>query len=140
MARAVISDSKRRPQCEPLYDMDPQTGASVEVFFADRVLAESFGRGTGWFWWTCQHGSLPDGLPTGPFATSYAAFRDALLSSNSTAQRFGKRITAVGAIAEGAGQESLRTRRQESVPGLASRSRAIAAALTARERIAERAC
>ncbi len=32
MARAVISDPKRRTACEPLYDIDPQTGASVEIF------------------------------------------------------------------------------------------------------------
>jgi ABC-type ATPase involved in cell division len=50
VARAVISDPKRRAAYEPLYDIDPQTGASVEVFYADQVLAESFGtRGAGWF-------------------------------------------------------------------------------------------
>ena len=49
MARAVISDPKRRPALEPLYeDIDPRTGASIEVFYADRVLAGSFGtRGAG---------------------------------------------------------------------------------------------
>jgi hypothetical protein len=36
---------------EPLYDIDPQTGATIEVFYADRSL-ETFGRcGAGWFWW-----------------------------------------------------------------------------------------
>ena len=77
MARAVIS-STGRAACEPLYDFDPQTGASIEVFYADRVLAKAFGRESGWFWWSCQSGFLPDGEPTGPFATSYAAYRDAL--------------------------------------------------------------
>jgi hypothetical protein len=76
MARAAISNTGRAA-CEPLYDIDPQTGASVEVFYADRVLAKSFGRDSGWFWWSCQVGFLP-GEPTGPFATSYAAYRDAL--------------------------------------------------------------
>ena len=28
---------------EPLYDVDPRTGASIEVFYADRAL-ETFGR------------------------------------------------------------------------------------------------
>ena len=70
MARAVISDPKRRSAFEPLYDIDPQTGASIEVFYADPALANPFGRGTGRFWWTCQRGFLPDGPPTGPFATS----------------------------------------------------------------------
>jgi hypothetical protein len=77
MARAVISNTGRAA-CEPLYDIDPQTGASIEVFYADRVLAKSFGRGTGWFWWSCRSGLLPGGEPTGPFATSYGAYRDAL--------------------------------------------------------------
>ena len=77
MARAVIS-STGRAACEPLYDIDPQTGASVEVFYADCALAGSFGTASeGWFWWACQGGFLP-GAPTGPFATSYAAYRDAL--------------------------------------------------------------
>ena len=79
MARAVISDPKRRSAFEPLYDIDPRTGASIEVFYADRALANSFGRGTGWFWRTCQRGSLPDDRPTGPFATSYAAYRNFVL-------------------------------------------------------------
>jgi hypothetical protein len=42
------------------------------------ALAKSFGRGAGWFWWSCQSGFLPDAEPTGPFATSDAAYRDAL--------------------------------------------------------------
>ena len=39
-------------QCahDPLYDIDPLTGISIEVFWADRAL-ETFGRcGAGWFW------------------------------------------------------------------------------------------
>ena len=51
MARAVISGPKRRTAYEPLYDIDPQTGASVEIFYAYRVLAMSFGTRGGWFWW-----------------------------------------------------------------------------------------
>ncbi len=77
MARGVISDPKRRTACEPLYDIDPQTGASVEIFYADRALASSFGtRDAGWFWWACQPACLPEGPPIGPFATSYAAYRN----------------------------------------------------------------
>jgi hypothetical protein len=78
MARAVISDPKRRAALEPIYDAHPDTGDSIEVFFSDRWLAKSFGAsGAGWFWWTCQSGCLP-GSPTGPFGTSYAAYRDAM--------------------------------------------------------------
>lgn len=44
-------DFKQCARREPLYDINPQTGVSIEVFYADRAL-ESFGRrGTGWFWW-----------------------------------------------------------------------------------------
>jgi len=65
----------QRPRREPLYDIDPQTGATIEVFYADREL-ETFGRGcAGWFWWPRRRGSSPASPATGPFATSYAAYR-----------------------------------------------------------------
>jgi hypothetical protein len=35
-------------------------------------------RGAGWFWWPRQRSFAPDGPATGPFATSYAAYRHAL--------------------------------------------------------------
>jgi hypothetical protein len=65
---------------EPIYDLNPSTGASIEVFYADRAL-ETFGRsGAGWFWWSRRSGFAPDSLATGPFATSYAAYRHAMKS------------------------------------------------------------
>jgi hypothetical protein len=77
VARAVISDPKRHTAFDPLYDIDPQTGASVEIFYADSAVAESFGTpSAGWFWWSCQCGSLPHDLPTGPFTSSYLAYRN----------------------------------------------------------------
>ncbi len=79
MARAVICIFGRRATGEPLYDFDPLTGITVEVFYADRVLANSFGTRAGWFWWTCRRGFLPDELPTGPFASSYLAYRSWLI-------------------------------------------------------------
>jgi hypothetical protein len=79
MARVVISDLKRR-RYEPLYDIDPKTGASAEIFFADHALAASFGASSGWFWWTGQPACVPDGPPIGPFATSYAAYRNFALA------------------------------------------------------------
>ena len=70
----------QRPRREPLNDIHPLTGASIEVFYADRAL-ETFGRcGAGWFWWPRRRGCSPDGSPTGPFATSYAAYRHAMKS------------------------------------------------------------
>jgi hypothetical protein len=63
---------------EPLFDVHPRTGASIEVFYADRAL-ETFGKcGGGWFYWGRRRGSSPDGPATGPFATGYAAYRHAM--------------------------------------------------------------
>jgi hypothetical protein len=73
----VTSSMKQYAAHEPLYDIDP-TGVSIEVFYADRTL-ETFGRGgAGWFWWSRRRGFSPEGPATGPFATSYAAYRHAL--------------------------------------------------------------
>jgi len=47
MARAIVA-TERLAAFEPLYDIDPRTGASLEVFYADRVLAGSFSRHEGW--------------------------------------------------------------------------------------------
>jgi hypothetical protein len=92
MARAAISGSKRRPTFEPLYDFDPRTTASIEVFYADLVLARSFqARGAGWFWWSCERGCQPGIPPAGPFATSYAAYRDAVGGGR---QLFAKRLNS----------------------------------------------
>src|SRR5436190_23879902 len=68
-----------RARCyEPLYDIYPLTGATIEVFYADRAM-ETFGRvGAGWFWCSRQRGLCPVGLATGPFATGYAAYRHAM--------------------------------------------------------------
>ena len=92
MARAIVTSVERRAIGEPLYDKDPQTGASIEVFRADAVLAQSFGARGGWCWWSCLPGCLPDTPPHGPFATSYGAFRDAL-ARHSKPPQFGRRIT-----------------------------------------------
>ena len=75
----MTSNSKQCARREPIYDINLQTGTSFEVFYADRTL-ETFGRGGGgWFWWSRQRGSAPEGPATGPFATSYAAYRNAIL-------------------------------------------------------------
>ena len=107
MARAVIaSRSGRRDRHEPLYEIDRQTGDTIEVFYADHVLAASFSApGTGWFWWTCQSGQLPDTPPCGPFATSYTAYRDAMAGLTLLPQRA---RTAVLAEREHSGPAQLR--------------------------------
>ena len=82
-------------QCahEPLYDILPQTGVSIEVFYADRTL-ETFGRdGAGWFWSPRRRGCSPDGSPTGPFATSYGAYRHAMVTARVIASDRGSHAT-----------------------------------------------
>ena len=70
-----------RAAFEPLYDTDPHTGARIEVFFADRVLAASFSGRIGWHFWSCFPGCLPHTQPHGPFHTSYGAYRAAILAA-----------------------------------------------------------
>jgi hypothetical protein len=90
MARSNLRQSARQG---PLFDIHPQAGISIEVFFADRAL-ETFGRGgSGWFWWPRRPGFAPDGSPTGPFATSYAAYRNAMSVSRGEGDlRLGKPV------------------------------------------------
>ena len=75
------------PKYAPLFDVDPVTGRSIEVFYADRAL-ETFGRiGAGWFWWPRQRGLAPTGPAAGPFPSSYAAYRHAAISAAVTSKR-----------------------------------------------------
>jgi hypothetical protein len=74
-------------QREPLFDVHPLTGISFEVFYSDRTL-ETFGRrGAGWFWWSRRRGFSPAGPATGPFPTSYAAYRNAVTTPSATNSR-----------------------------------------------------
>jgi hypothetical protein len=75
MAPWATSNPGQWARYEPLFDVHPWTGVSFEVFYSDRTL-ETFGRlGAGWFWWSRRRGFSPAGLATGPFPTSYAAYR-----------------------------------------------------------------
>jgi hypothetical protein len=74
----MVPLTSQRARHEPLYDVHPTTGASIEVFYADRAL-ETFGRcGAGWFYWARRRGFSPAAPATGPFATSYSAYRHAI--------------------------------------------------------------
>jgi hypothetical protein len=77
----ALTSNLQNASREPLYDINPLTGISIEVFYSDRTL-ETFGRGgAGWFWWLRRRGFSPDGPATGPFATNFAAYRHALGAS-----------------------------------------------------------
>lgn len=54
--RAPTSNTRQLVRHEPLFDIHPRTGTSIEVFYADRTL-ETFGRcGAGWLWQSRRHG------------------------------------------------------------------------------------
>src|ERR1700730_5742029 len=75
---AATSSLRQRARRVSFFDVDPRTGVSIEVFYADRTL-ETFGRsGAGWFYWARLCGLAPSSPPTGPFATSYAPYRHAM--------------------------------------------------------------
>ena len=46
---------------KPLFDVHPATGASIEVFYADRTLETFGGHGAGWFWHAHWRGSAGSG-------------------------------------------------------------------------------
>jgi hypothetical protein len=52
---ACRHSTQRRSQYEPLYDVDPHTGVTIEVFFGDHVLAGMLG-----FDGPCNPGCVPD--------------------------------------------------------------------------------
>jgi len=69
---------------EPIFDIHPRTGFTIEIFYVDQTL-ESFGRtGAGWFWHLRRRGFAPQGQSIGPFPTSYSAYRNALHLANSS--------------------------------------------------------
>jgi hypothetical protein len=70
------SNGRRYAAFEPLYEVNRETGEVLEVWYAHRVLARSFGEGAGWFWWASKPGRPPDSLPIGPFPSAYRAFKD----------------------------------------------------------------
>jgi hypothetical protein len=71
---------------EPLFDVHPVTGVSIEVFYAGSP-PRCFGRGSaGWHWHFRQRGYAANGPAVGPFSSAYLAFRHALISVGSTQQ------------------------------------------------------
>jgi hypothetical protein len=92
----------RASRNEPFFDVDPVTGFSIEVFWADSTL-ETFGRrGAGWFWHFRRRGFAPKRPAHGPFPTSYSAYRDALRRRTDPRQ-FGERSPGFRLCADRAG-------------------------------------
>ena len=66
-------------------ESEPHALPDGEVFHhdsRDNVTFENgelshYGMETGWYWWACFPGCLPDGDPMGPFATEAEALEDA---------------------------------------------------------------
>lgn len=82
---------------DPKRANDPHALPDVEVFHinaheAERNREEANQEGTagesglmleaGWYWWPCFPGCLPDGDPSGPFATEAEALADAQSGSD----------------------------------------------------------
>jgi len=64
---------------EPLFDVHPVTGASFEVFYAASPPGRFCRGGPAWYWQLRRRGFAPYGSPNGPFATSYGAYRHAMV-------------------------------------------------------------
>lgn len=54
---------------------------SFEVFYFGDVQ-NALDEETGYYWWPCFPGCLPDGDPFGPFTTSELAYADAMESES----------------------------------------------------------
>jgi hypothetical protein len=52
---------------------------SFQIYWQDELAAGESSEPVvaGWYWWECFPGSLPEGPPNGPFASSRQALKDA---------------------------------------------------------------
>ena len=70
---------------DPTRENDPHALPDVEVFYQDVSDPDCVGNGdqedgplaTGWYWWPCFPGCLPDSDPIGPFDSEDEALADA---------------------------------------------------------------
>lgn len=60
---------------DPARAEDPHALPDVEVFYISEIH-HGFEE-TGWYWWSCLPGCLPDGEAVGPFETEEEALADA---------------------------------------------------------------
>ena len=64
---------------DPRRANDPRTLPDVEVFYHQAGPDIGYDLPSGWYWWACLPGCLPDSDPAGPFDTEEEARCDALL-------------------------------------------------------------
>jgi hypothetical protein len=76
MTIAISSHRTRRAECA-LYEIDPRTGATVEIFYADRAVAQSFGGSAAGWYWRYRLTDRSPGAASGPFLVCLDAYRDA---------------------------------------------------------------
>jgi hypothetical protein len=63
---------------DPTRATDPHALPDGEAFYADDLTnEEGEPLEAGWYWWTRFPGCMPDGEPSGPFATEADAIADA---------------------------------------------------------------
>ena len=70
---------------DPKREADPHALPNIEVFYADQAPYSDApgadnppeGDTSGWYWWACFPGCLPDGEASGPFKTAAEAETDA---------------------------------------------------------------
>ena len=62
---------------DPSRETDPHALPDVEVFDASDYVDGDLELTSGYHWWTCFPGCLPDGDPNGPFETEELALADA---------------------------------------------------------------
>jgi hypothetical protein len=65
---------------DPSRATDPHALPDIEVFWsaAHPAADDPDGEDTsGWYWWSCSPGCLPDGDPMGPFKSEAEALADA---------------------------------------------------------------
>ena len=58
---------------DPSREHDPRALPNAEVWYEGKRSTV----GTGWYWWACLPGCLPDSDPSGPFDTKAEAMADA---------------------------------------------------------------
>lgn len=78
---AAKEEASEKAGYHSFHDEDGQEYGSFEIFWHDEDGETTYGNDepapSGWYWYSCFPGCLPDGDPSGPFDTSREALEDA---------------------------------------------------------------